>query len=71
MSDDTLDLTTGVDLATPPIDGLLGGKVGDADVMLARWTDDAGRPQVTALDAACTHPGAPLPNGLRVGDTVV
>ena len=71
MTDDTLDLTTGVDLADIPADGLLAGKVGDADVMLARWTDDAGRPQVTALDAACTHRGAPLPNGLRVDDTVV
>ncbi|RYZ26766.1 MAG: pyridine nucleotide-disulfide oxidoreductase, partial [Propionibacteriaceae bacterium] len=71
MPDDTLDLATGVDLAAIPTDGLLAGKVGDADVMLARWTDDAGRPQVTALDAACTHRGAPLPNGLRVDDTVV
>lgn len=71
MADDTLDLTTGVELADIPLDGLLAGKVGDADVMLARWTDDAGRPQVSALDAACTHRGAQLPTGLRFGDTVV
>ena len=71
MPDETLDLTAGVDLADIPADGLLAGKVGDADVMLARWTDDAGRPQVSALSAACTHRGAQLPTGLRVGDSVV
>ena len=71
MADETLDLTAGVDLDDIPADGLLAGKVGDADVMLARWTDDAGRPQVSALSAACTHRGAQLPNGRRVGDSVV
>ena len=44
MADDTLDLTAGVALDDIPADGLLAGKVGDADVMLARWTDDAGPP---------------------------
>ena len=68
---DAPDLTAGVALADFGEDGLLAGKVGDADVMLARWTDDAGRPRVSALDAACTHRGASLPTGLRVGDTVV
>ena len=71
MADDAPDLTIGVDLADIPPDGLLAGRVGDANVMLARWTDDAGRPQVSALDAACTHRGAQLPTGLRVGDSVV
>ncbi len=71
MSDETPDLTAGVALADIPEDGLLAGTVGEAKVMLARWTDDAGRPQVSALDAACTHRGAQLPSGLRVGDTVV
>ncbi|GAB2592126.1 FAD-dependent oxidoreductase [Microlunatus antarcticus] len=71
MADDTPDLTAGVALDDIPADGLLAGKVGDADVMLARWTDDAGRPQVSALSAACTHRGAQLPTGLRVGDSVV
>lgn len=71
MADDKIDLTAGVDLDDIPADGLLAGTVGDADVMLARWTDDGGRPRVTALDAACTHRGAQLPTGLRVGDSVV
>ena len=71
MPDDTPDLTAGVALEDIPEDGLLAGTVGDANVMLARWTDDAGRPRVSALDAACTHRGAQLPTGLRVGDSVV
>ncbi len=71
MADDAPDLTAGVALADLGDDGLLAGKVGDADVMLARWTDADGQPQVSALDLACTHRGAPLTNGLRVGDSVV
>lgn len=71
MTDETPDLAAGVTLADIGEDGLLAGKVGEANVMLVRWTDDAGRPQVSALDAACTHRGAQLPSGLRVGDTVV
>ena len=64
------DLTQGVALADIPEGGLLAGTVGDTDVMLARFTDDAGREQVTALDATCTHSGAALPNGLREGNLV-
>jgi NADPH-dependent 2,4-dienoyl-CoA reductase/sulfur reductase-like enzyme/nitrite reductase/ring-hydroxylating ferredoxin subunit len=71
MPDDAPDLTAGVALTDIPADGLLAGRVGDADVMLAAWTDGFGRWQVSALDAACTHRGASLPNGLRVGDSVV
>ncbi|HEY0240924.1 MAG TPA: FAD-dependent oxidoreductase, partial [Friedmanniella sp.] len=71
MADENPDLTAGVALADIPLDGLLAGRVGDAQVMLARWTDDAGRDRVSALDAACTHRGAQLPTGLRVGDSVV
>ena len=71
MADDAPDLTAGVALADIPVGGLLAGKVGEHDVMLATWTDDAGRPQVSALDAACTHRGAQLPTGLRFDDTVV
>ena len=71
MADERPDLTLGVALADLDGGGLLAGRVGGADVMLAAWTDDAGRPQVSALDAACTHRGAQLPSGLRVGDAVV
>ncbi|SDV02318.1 Rieske [2Fe-2S] domain-containing protein [Microlunatus sagamiharensis] len=71
MPDDAPDLTAGVSLSDFTSDGLLAGKVGDADVLLATWTDGLGIPQVSALDAACTHRGAPLANGRRVGDSVV
>ncbi|SEP76848.1 FAD-dependent oxidoreductase [Microlunatus flavus] len=71
MPDDAPDLTAGVSLADFGPDGLLAGKVGDADVLLAVWTDGLGLAQVSALDAACTHRGAPLGNGRRVGDAVV
>lgn len=67
---ETPDLSAGVALADVPTDGVLAGTVGDDDVMLARWTDDAGREQVSALDAKCTHVGAALPTGLRTGDCV-
>lgn len=67
---DALDLSRGVALADIPDEGLLAGAVGDQPVMLARFVDDAGRVQITALDATCTHAGAPLPNGIRTGDLV-
>ncbi len=71
MADDqTPDLTAGVALSDIPTGGLLAGTVGDTEVMLARYTDDAGREQVSALDSACTHVGAPLTNGLRTGNCV-
>jgi len=68
--DDTLDLVRGVAVADIPDGGLLGGTVGGEAVMLARWTDDAGRVQISALDATCTHNGAALPNGIRTGNRV-
>ena len=71
MADDAPDLTAGVSLADFDPDGLLAGTVGDTDVLLATWTDGLGQQQVSALDAACTHRGAPLANGRRVGDSVV
>ncbi len=71
MTDDAPDLTAGVLLSDFGSDGLLAGRVGDSDVLLATWTDGLGLPQVSALDAACTHRGAPLANGRRVGDSVV
>lgn len=68
--DETLDLARGVAVADIPDSGLLAGAVGGEKVMLARWTDDAGRVQISALDATCTHNGAALPNGIRTGDSV-
>ena len=65
-----LDLARGVALADIPDGGLLAGQVGGEPVMLARWTDDAGREQISALDATCTHSGASLPDGVRTGDSV-
>ena len=70
MADDAPDLSAGVALGEVPADGVLAGTVGEEAVMLARWTDDAGREQVSALDASCTHVGAALPTGIRTGDCV-
>lgn len=67
---EVLDLGRGVALADIPDGGLLAGEVGGEPVMLARWTDDAGRVQVSALDATCTHSGGSLPAGIRTGDLV-
>lgn len=59
------DLTQGIELSTIP-DGtmLLGHALGEA-VLLARRGD-----QFYAIGAICTHYGAPLEQGLLVGDTV-
>lgn len=70
MPDEPIDLSAGVALADIPADGLLAAQLDDAQLMLARWTDSAGREHVSALDAVCTHSGAKLPTGVRVGDTV-
>ena len=59
------DLTQGVDPGEVARDAMLVGHVGDASVLLA-WLDD----DLVAVDAACTHYGAPLGKGLRVGETV-
>lgn len=80
------DLAAGVPLEDVPRDGVLGGVVGDDPVMLARVPDDhrpgeagPGRhgtgglgtgERVVAWDAKCTHVGASLPTGLRVGTQV-
>jgi NADPH-dependent 2,4-dienoyl-CoA reductase/sulfur reductase-like enzyme/nitrite reductase/ring-hydroxylating ferredoxin subunit len=45
--------------------GMLLGRVGDKDVLLARTGDE-----VFAVGAACTHYHGPLADGLIVGDTV-
>lgn len=67
---DPVDLSAGVSLADIPTDGVLAAHLDDAQLMLARWTDGAGRDHVSALDAICTHSGAKLPTGIRVGDAV-
>jgi len=70
MDDDTKedtrrDLTTGVAATELTDGGMLLGRVGDKDVMLARAGDE-----VFAVGAKCTHYHGPLAEGLIVGDTV-
>ncbi len=60
-----VDLTAGVPLDALGKDGLLAGRVGKKDVLLARA---GGR--VFAVGAKCTHYHANLADGLIVGNTV-
>ena len=59
------DLTQGVELATIPDGTMLLGHAQGEPVLLARRGDE-----VFAIGAICTHYGAPLEQGLLVGDTV-
>ena len=59
------DLTQAIELSTIPDGGMLLGHVGSEPVLLARRGDE-----VFAIGAVCTHYGAPLEQGLLVGDTV-
>ena len=59
------DLTQGVDLATIPDGTMLLGHARGEPVLLARRGDE-----VFAIGAICTHYGAPLEQGLLVGDAV-
>ena len=59
------DLTQGVDLSTIPDGTMLLGHARGEPVLLARRGDE-----VFAIGAICTHYGAPLEQGLLVGDTV-
>ena len=59
------DLAKGVAFADLADDGMLAGHVGDEAVLLARRGD-----AVFAIGATCTHYGAPLADGLLVGDIV-
>jgi apoptosis-inducing factor 3 len=59
------DLTQGVDLSTVPDGTMLLGHARGEPVFLARRGDE-----VFAIGALCTHYGAPLEQGLLVGDTV-
>lgn len=59
------DFTQGVALADIPDTGVLAGHIGDAPVLLAKVQ---GR--LHAVSGSCTHYGAPLGEGLRVGDEI-
>ncbi|MGC2222498.1 MAG: FAD-dependent oxidoreductase [Methylocella sp.] len=59
------DLRQGVVFGDLPNGGMLTGHAGGEAVLLARRGED-----VFAIGAVCTHYGAPLTDGLVVGDTV-
>ncbi len=59
------DLTQGVELSTIPDGTMLLGHARGEPVLLARRGDE-----LFAIGAICTHYGAPLEQGLLVGDTV-
>lgn len=59
------DLTAGVAIAEVPEGGMLGGHVGNDNVLVARRNG-----KLLALTAKCTHYGGPLDKGLIVGGTV-
>jgi NADPH-dependent 2,4-dienoyl-CoA reductase/sulfur reductase-like enzyme/nitrite reductase/ring-hydroxylating ferredoxin subunit len=59
------DLTQGIASSVIPSQGVFKGHVGDSPVLLAR-VDGA----LVAISGACSHYGAPLDEGLRVGDTL-
>lgn len=59
------DFGQGVLRARIPAEGVLSGHVGGEPVMLA-WLDGS----LHALSARCTHYGAPLAEGLRVGEEI-
>jgi 3-phenylpropionate/trans-cinnamate dioxygenase ferredoxin reductase subunit len=60
-----LDLTAGVPVATLKDGGMITGRVGDADVLVARVGDE-----LFAVRAQCSHYRGPLAEGIIVGDTV-
>ena len=59
------DLSAGVPVSEIPDGGMLGGHVGESQVLLARVGDE-----IFAVGAQCTHYGGPLAEGLMVGATV-
>jgi apoptosis-inducing factor 3 len=59
------DLRQGVPFDDLPDGGMLAGHVGDEPALLTRRGED-----VFAFGAVCTHYGAPLTDGLVVGETV-
>jgi len=59
------ELSRGVELSDVPDGGMLVGQVRGEPVLLVRQKDD-----VYAVAAACTHYGAPLADGIVVGETL-
>jgi 3-phenylpropionate/trans-cinnamate dioxygenase ferredoxin reductase subunit len=59
------DLAAGIPLADVPDGGMIGGHVGEENVLVARQGDE-----LFALSAKCTHYGGPLHQGLVAGETV-
>src|SRR5262245_5918901 len=59
------DLTKGISLADLGGRGMLVGRVGEDEVLVARAGDE-----IFAVGAHCTHYHGPLGDGLIVGDTV-
>jgi NADPH-dependent 2,4-dienoyl-CoA reductase/sulfur reductase-like enzyme/nitrite reductase/ring-hydroxylating ferredoxin subunit len=59
------DLRQGIAFDDLPDGGMLAGHVGDEPALLARRGEE-----VFAIGAICTHYGAPLADGLVVGETV-
>lgn len=59
------DLTLGIELSSIPDGAMLLGHVGDEQVILIRRGQ-----KLCAVGAKCTHYGAPLVQGLLVGDTL-
>jgi NADPH-dependent 2,4-dienoyl-CoA reductase/sulfur reductase-like enzyme/nitrite reductase/ring-hydroxylating ferredoxin subunit len=62
---DSLDFAQGVPLSRLADGAMLAGHVGDEPVLLARRGEE-----IFAVGAVCTHYGAPLADGLMVGDSV-
>jgi NADPH-dependent 2,4-dienoyl-CoA reductase/sulfur reductase-like enzyme/nitrite reductase/ring-hydroxylating ferredoxin subunit len=59
------DLALGIAVDRVPDGGLLGGHVGGEPVLLARRGEE-----IFAVGAVCTHYGAPLSDGLLIGETI-
>ena len=60
-----VDLSKGVPASTLSDGGMILGRVGDQDVVVARVKDE-----LFAIRAQCSHYRGPLVKGLIVGDTV-
>ena len=59
------DFGKGIPLSSVPDEGVLAGHVDDTPVLLSRVDGE-----LHAVSATCTHYGAPLGEGLRVGDQI-
>jgi NADPH-dependent 2,4-dienoyl-CoA reductase/sulfur reductase-like enzyme/nitrite reductase/ring-hydroxylating ferredoxin subunit len=60
-----LDFSKGIPIDRVPDNGMIAGKAGDEDVIVARRGGE-----FFAVGAHCTHYGGPLAEGLMVGDEV-